>query len=130
MGIVTLWDDAAQTRVRVEFESEWTWTELESAIEVTDSFIASVEHVVDIIIDVEGSSLPKDFMNAAKNLLANPEARSNEGRRIVVGAGKVIRTAYQTLQKTFGSKLQGREVLFADDLAQARAILHSLRLSD
>lgn len=130
MGILAAWDDRNKTRVHVEFETEWSWAELEGAIEQIDRFIESVAHNVDIIIDVEGSSIPKDFMNAAKNLLANPQPRANEGRRVVVGANKVIRGAYQTFQKAFSDRLEGREVLFAEDLMQARAILHSLRLED
>ena len=130
MAILTTWDNSSKNTVHVEFESEWSWDDLEAAIDKTDRLIASVPHHVDIIIDVEGSSIPKDFMNAAKNLLANPEPRDNEGRRIVVGAGKMMRTAYSAVQKTFGEKLVGRELLFADDLTQARAILYSLRLEE
>lgn len=130
MAIRTVWDNTSKQTVLVEFETEWTWSDLEAAIEKTDQLIASTPNNVDIIIDVEGSSIPKDFMTAAKNLLANPEPRGNEGRRIVVGAGKMMRTAYNTIQKTFGEKLVGRELLFADDLTQARAILYSLRLED
>lgn len=128
MGILTTWDDTAKTRVLIEFETSWTWDELEAAIEVADQMIASVTHQVDLMIDVEGSTLPKDFLNAAKNLLANPEGRPNEGSRVVIGAGKVIRTAYQTLQKTFGEKLVGREIVFAEDIPQARSLLYSMRM--
>ena len=73
MGIVTTWDNRDKTTVRMEFESEWTWQDLESAIEATDSYISSVTHQVDVIVDIEGANLPKDFMSAAKNLLANPQ---------------------------------------------------------
>lgn len=128
MGILTTWDDTAKTRVLIEFETTWTWDELESAIEAVDQMIGSVAHQVDVMIDVEGSTLPKDFLSAAKNLLANPEGRPNEGSRVVVGAGKVIRTAYQTVQKTFGEKLVGREIVFAEDLPQARSLLYSMRM--
>lgn len=127
MGILIRWDDQARTRVLIEFETSWTWTDLDQAIQQADQFISSVPQSVDIIIDVEGSSLPGDFLNAARNLLANPEPRANEGRRVVVGANGLIRTAYQTVQKTFGAKLNGREVLFANDLPQARSMLYSMR---
>lgn len=133
MAILTVWDNRKQQAVRVEFESEWTWDDLEQAITTADQFIASVSHEVDIIIDLEGSSLPKDFMNGAKKLLGTDDAhiaRANEGRRIVIGANQVLRSAYQTIQKTFADRLEGREVLFADSLPQARAILHSLRMED
>jgi hypothetical protein len=129
MSITTLWDDSNKTRVRMEFETSWTWADLEKAISKTDEFIASVAHNVDIIIDLEGSTLPKDFMNAAKNLLGNPEPRANEGYRVVVGVNNVMQTAYQAIQKAFGDKLAGREVLFAQDLSHARSMLYSMRLN-
>src|SRR5215207_6425768 len=129
MAITTLWDDSNKTRIRMEFETSWTWADLENAISKTDEFIASVAHSVDIIIDLEGSSLPKDFMNAAKNLLGNPEPRANEGYRVVVGINNMMQTAYQAIQKAFGDKLAGREVLFAQDLSQARSMLYSMRLN-
>jgi hypothetical protein len=129
MAITTLWDDSSKTRIRIEFETSWTWADLEHAISKTDEFIASVAHSVDIIIDLEGSSLPKDFMNAAKNLLGNPEPRANEGYRVVVGINNMMQTAYQAIQKAFGDKLAGREVLFAQDLSQARSMLYSMRLN-
>jgi hypothetical protein len=127
MGILVRWDDQAHTRILIEFETSWTWTDLDQALQQADHLIGSVPQSVDIIIDVEGSSLPGDFLNAAKNLLANPAPRANEGRRVVVGASSLIRTAYQTLQKTFSARLTGREVLFANDLAQARSMLYSMR---
>ena len=130
MAIVTLWDNPEKNRIRIEFESEWTWDELEQAIATSDQLIASVGHMVDLIIDIEGSNLPRDFMNAAKKLLSNPQPRENEGRRVVVGASGVMRTAYQTIQKTFGDRLNGRAVLFDDDMSQARSILYSMRLED
>jgi hypothetical protein len=127
MGINTKWDDAKQTRVLVEFESSWTWAELDNALEATDKLILSVSHTVDIIIDLEGTSIPKDFMAAAKKILANPERRDNEGNRVVIGASDFMRSAYQTLKGAFGSKLVGREVLFANDLSHARSMLFSMR---
>lgn len=127
MGIVTTWDNRDKTTVRMEFESEWTWQDLESAIQATDTYISSVPHQVDVIVDIEGANLPKDFMSAAKNLLANPQPRSNEGLRVVVGAGSVVKSAYSTIQKMFGEKVEGREVLFAANLPEARGMLKTRR---
>ena len=130
MAIAIIWDDSAKTRVLMEFETSWTWDDLENAIGKTDELIASVTHYVDVIIDLEGSTLPKDFMNAAKNLLANPTPRDNEGYRVVVGINNVMQKAYQAIHKAFGDKLAGREILFAQDLSQARSMLYSMRLDD
>jgi hypothetical protein len=132
MAIHTFWDDQARTRIVIEFETAWTWDDLTRAVKDVDTHISSVGHAVDIIIDVEGSELPRDFIAAAKKMLSNNPAapRDNEGNRVVVGANDTIRNVYQTLQRTFGERLVGREVLFAEDLLQARSMLYSMRLGD
>ena len=128
MAIVTRWDNKKKTVILLEFESEWTWEELEAAVQKADGLIGSVEHYVDLIIDLEGTTIPRDVLNAAKTLLASGEARPNEGARVVVGANGALKTIYQTIQKTFNSAVEGREVLFAPNIADARAIVRGLSL--
>lgn len=128
MAIVTRWDNKKKTIILLEFESEWSWTDLEEAVQKTDTLIGSVEHYVDLIIDLEGTAIPKDFLNGAKSLLDSGEARPNEGARIVVGASSIIRTGYQLIQKTFNTVVDGREILFAPNLSDARAIIYSLSI--
>lgn len=130
MAIITKWDDTNKTRVLIEFETSWSWDELDTALEATDNLLAGVPHIVDIIIDLEGSEIPKDYVKAAQKLLTHPntDMRPNEGNRVVVGANKWMRTAYQTLAKTFSKQLNGREVLFANDLSHARGMIYSMRL--
>lgn len=128
MAIVTRWDNKRKTVILLEFESEWTWDELEEAVQKADSLIGSVHHFVDLIIDLEGASIPRDILTGAKNLLASGEARPNEGARVVVGANGALRTIYQTLQKTMNNDVNGREVLFAPSLSDARAIIRGLAL--
>ena len=128
MAIVTRWDNKQKTIVLLEFESEWSWAELEAAVQAADSLIGSVEHYVDLIIDLEGTSIPKDILTAAKTLLDAGEARPNEGARVVVGANGTLKTIYQAFQKTFNSAVDGREILFAPNLSDARAIIRSLSL--
>ena len=69
MAIITKWDDTNKTRVLIEFETSWTWEQLDSALEATDNLLAGVPHIVDIIIDLEGSEIPKDYLKAAQKLL-------------------------------------------------------------
>ena len=128
MAIVTRWDNKKKTVILLEFESEWTWDELESAVQKADGLIGSVEHFVDLIIDLEGASIPRDILTGAKNLLSSGEARPNEGARVVVGANGALRTIYQTLQKTLSNDVERREVLFAPNISDARAILRGLAL--
>lgn len=49
MAIATRWDNKKKTIVLLEFESEWSWRELEAAVQAADALIGSVEHVVDLI---------------------------------------------------------------------------------
>ena len=128
MAIITRWDNKKKTVVLLEFESEWSWTELEEAVQKADSLIGSVEHFVDLIIDLEGTSIPKDIINAAKTLLSSGEARPNEGARVVVGANGAMKTIYQTIQKTLNSTAEGREILFAPSITDARAIIRGLSM--
>ncbi len=128
MAIVTRWDNKKKTIVLLEFESEWSWEELEEAVQRADTLIGSVDHFVDLIIDLEGAAIPKDVFSAAKTLLASGEARPNEGARVVVGANGAIKTIYQTIQKTFNNAVEGREILFAPNLSDARAIIRGLSL--
>jgi len=128
MAIITRWDNKKKTVVLLEFESEWSWTELEEAVQKADALIGSVDHFVDLIIDLEGTSIPKDVLNAAKALLSSGEARPNEGARVVVGANGAMRTIYQTIQKTLNTAVEGREILFAPSITDARAIIRGLAM--
>lgn len=128
MAIVTRWDNKQKSAIILEFESEWTRADLEAAVQKTDQLIGSVDQVVHLIIDLEGTSIPSDILSLARDLLSAGEARPNEGARVVVGANGTIRTAYQMLQKTLLSAVEGREVLFAASLADARAILRGLAM--
>ena len=128
MTIITRWDNKKKSVVLLEFESEWSWIELEEAVQKADSLIGSVENFVDLIIDLEGTSIPKDIVNAAKTLLASGEARPNEGARVVVGANGAMKTIYQAIQKTVSSTSSGREILFAPSISDARAIIRGLSM--
>jgi len=127
MAILVEWDNKAKSAVLVEFESIWTWDELDEALDQMDQMIAGVTHRVDVIVDLEGSKIPKDFMSAAKRLLENPEQRDNEGARIIIGANKTMQAVYSTVKSAFGERIAGRDLLFAPSLDDARAILRGMR---
>ncbi|MCY4147536.1 MAG: hypothetical protein OXE95_06435 [Chloroflexi bacterium] len=128
MAIITRWDNKQKSAIILEFESEWTRADLEAAVQKTDQLIGSVDQVVHLIIDLEGTSIPSDILSLARDLLSAGEARPNEGARVVVGANGAIRTGYQMLQRTLVGAVEGREVLFAANLADARAILRGLAM--
>lgn len=124
MQIEVKWDNETKTAVYLKLQRGWTWPDLRQAIEQADELITSVPHKVNLIIDIrEAGGLPRDFMSAAGDIFAQGgEARSNEGKKIVVGAGALIRTAYKGFLAVYGSQLQGRPFTFAGSLEDARLL--------
>lgn len=118
------WANDGHTIIELSFQHGWTWPELHKAIQQADDLITSVTHPVNLVIDIrQAGGLPRDFMTAAGELFAQGEARPNEGRKVVVGAGVLIRAGYSAFLKIYGDKLQNRPFLFANSLEEARQVL-------
>jgi hypothetical protein len=126
MGIAVKWDNEnpTQTTIHLQFEPDWNWVELHEAIEIADSMIVSVKQTVNLIIDIrDAGGIPHDFMQAAGEIFAGGNAQPNEGRRVVVGAGRLIQMAYNGLARVYSQQLANRQFLFAANLAEARTLL-------
>jgi len=124
MQINVAWDNNDHRIVRIVFQRGWTWQDLHQAIQQADQLIRSEPHTVNLVIDIsEAGGIPGDFISRAGELFAQGEARSNEGQKIVIGAGTLMRMAYKGFLKVYGSKLEGRPFIFADNLDTARAML-------
>jgi hypothetical protein len=127
MQINVGWDNSDHRIVRIVFQRGWTWQDLRQAIHQADELINSEPHTVHLVIDIhDARGLPGDFITRAGELFAQGEARSNEGQKIVIGAGTLIRMAYKGFLKFYGNKLEGRPFTFADNLDEARAMLATL----
>ncbi|HEX2905352.1 MAG TPA: hypothetical protein VHO69_00720, partial [Phototrophicaceae bacterium] len=64
-----------------------------------------------------------DFISVAGDMFAKGSARANEGRKVVIGANRLIRMAYGGFVSTFGAHLKDRPFLFAADVNEARVLL-------
>lgn len=126
MRIQVGWDNPQQTIVSITFNHGWTWGQLQAAIQRADDLIVSVPNAVHLLVDIrEAGGLPGDFISRAGELFAQGDARPNEGRKIVIGAGPLIRIAYNTFLKVYGQRLNGRAFEFANNLDEARLQLKS-----
>lgn len=124
MPISVGWHNSDHTIVTLKFQRGWSWSNLYAALQQADEFIGSVQHTVHLLIDLrEGGRLPLDFMSVAGDLFSSGDARPNEGKRVVVGAGRLVRAAYGSLLRVYGSKLAERPIQFADTLEQAIELL-------
>jgi hypothetical protein len=125
MPIQVQWEDPAHTLVRLQFERGWTWNDLYAAVDQADRLITSVPHTVHLLIDIrKAGGIPGDFISRAGDLFAQGSARANEGRKVVIGAGPLIRAAYGTFLKVYGGQMKNRPLLFAGDMNEARRLLN------
>jgi hypothetical protein len=124
MGINVAWANPDQTIIKLNVQRGWTWDDLYAAIQQADDLITSVDHTVNMVIDIShAGGLPRDFMKVAGDVFDSGEARANEGQKIVVGAGTLIQFAYGAFLKVYGYKLQNRPFQFASSLDSAYAML-------
>ncbi len=124
MSIVIQWDNPEQTVIHLELRRGWIWEELKDAIREVDKLITSVDHTVHIMIDIrKAGSIPGDFMSIAGDIFASGDARSNEGKRVVIGAGTLIRMAYKGVLAIYGHKLANRPFLFASSVEEAEKLI-------
>jgi hypothetical protein len=124
MSIQVVWDNPQQNVICITLARGWTWDNLQGAIQQADDLIISVPQVVHLLIDIrEAGGMPRDWMTRAGDLFAQGEARPNEGQKIVVGAGMLIRAAYQGFLAVYGRNLQGRPFQFAASVEEARTLI-------
>ncbi len=124
MAIQVQWANPKQTVIHLTLERGWTWDDLYEAIRQADGLITSVQHTVNMIIDIhKAGGLPRDFMKVAGDVFASGDPRSNEGQKIVVGANRLIQMAYGAFQKVYGHQLKDRPFRFAPTLDDAYAML-------
>jgi hypothetical protein len=125
MPIQIHWEDDAQTVVRCEFRSPWTWDELFSTMEEVKAITDVADHEVGAILDVsEGVTIPGGLFNPqtlenAKKMIKIGEGGS--GPVVVVGTSPMIKMMYNVAQTI------NREAManfsFAETVDQARQIL-------
>lgn len=124
MNITVTW--STPSVVLLQFTPGWTWNDLYAAIKQADTFIASVEHTVHLVVDLtRAGRIPGDFMRVAGDVFASGAARPNEGRRVVVGASPLIRAGYSALARVYGGDLRARPFHFTGSLDEAHALLES-----
>jgi hypothetical protein len=124
MRVTISWGDVAQSVILLEFKRGWTWGDLRAALQQADTMITSVEHTVHLIVDIRAAGgIPADFITQAGDMFAQGAARPNEGKKIIIGAGMMIRMAYRTFVSTFGSHMKNRPFLFADSMTEAQALM-------
>ena len=123
MAINLAWDETDKQIIRVNVSGNWTWDQMETALEEAIGMMDSVDHTVHYIIDIREGQLDLGSALAQAQKAATPETHRNEGTKVVVGANFLIRTLYTAYRKMIERMGKQQEFLFADTPEQARAMI-------
>jgi len=92
------WADETRTRIDIKLKRGWNWNDLRQSVDTADTMIGSVEHTVNLLIDIrDAGGLPTDFLQVAGDLLGGGDPRPNQGETLILGANWMLKTAYQAL---------------------------------
>ncbi|MFQ3566133.1 MAG: hypothetical protein SNJ59_03965 [Aggregatilineales bacterium] len=127
MPVNMLWDDAEKSILRFEYQGKWMWEEVESAMKQANAELTTVQHRVDTIHDLTGSSgLPSNALSHASSLSRHIPAQA--GISVVTGSSTLINTLLSVFSKVypqFGSRYKN-----ASTLEEAYALIERSRASE
>jgi hypothetical protein len=125
MSIEVSWDNEAKTIIQYIYEGRWTLQEYDVARVQAAKLEESVTHRVDVIVDVRKSSLvPNGTLSRGKNAMTTNEvSHPNEGSTVIVGAGPLVRSIYDVVNKLYPDIVRRRGFRFARSLEEARSML-------
>lgn len=125
MSITVVWDDEAHTVFHWIIEGRWTWKEYFEAMRQSNAMARTVDHVIDVIVDLQASRLIPShvFSNIRLDTADQPEKM---GMIAVVGTSAFVNALLNTLRRV-NKRLHSR-LFTASSLEEARAALREHRV--
>jgi hypothetical protein len=124
MSIVVNWDNPDKTAIRWDFEGKWNWEQFIDAYILSDRMVASVEHTVDIISNLDRSAmLPEGALKGYENVLRNTS--DNIGVIVLISASRFLNVMVSAFNNIPHRKTAGSNFAFAKTMSEARAILRA-----
>lgn len=121
MAIRVAWGSEDKTLLLNVYEGTWTLDEFYQAVRETNALLDSVNHKVNIILDVRHSGLfPRGFMSAVRMLQQNPHR--NNGIMVLVGVNTFVRVFYDTFLKLFPQRGFAQVMYIVADYEDAYSI--------
>ena len=128
MAIDLFWDNDEQTVFLVEFNSNWTWDDLNAVLKTTSRISKEHGQVMGAILDLrKGLSLPggsifnRDGLNQFKELLKMSNGGQENGPVVIVGMSGMIQTIFDTVTKM--DQKAAQRVHFASTMSEARDVM-------
>jgi hypothetical protein len=126
MGITAVWDNDEKTIIRYIYDGSWTWDDFYTAFGQAYKMIDTVNHRVDIIVDVRMSSLlPQNALSRGRQL--STSTHTNQGRTIVVGANALMRSVSNIFNKVYTKAADDLKISFVRTMEEAHdQLLHRI----
>ncbi len=123
--LITEWDNAEHTVMRVTYQPGWTWNDMEQNVDVEQSFLDSVNHRVDVIADFRDTQLPPGAISYLPKIAQSPPySHRNSGAVIMVGSPGFMRQVVGIYKRVYG---QAARLAMVADLDEARAVIAAKR---
>src|SRR3954464_1167446 len=121
MSIEVNWDNEEKTIIQYVYEGRWTLQDFDDARAKAAKLEETVTHRVDVIIDVRKSSLvPTGTISRGKQVMTTtPSSHPNEGTAVIVGAGPLVRSIYDVVNKVYPDIVRRRGFRFARSMDEA-----------
>ncbi len=117
MGILIDWVDENQTALQYTLSGEWTWEELEAAIQRATELLDSSTKPVYVIIDMRRCPMLPFFHLQNLRTIANAPTTNHPNNKgfLVVGANRFIRSVTKIFQQYFPDAFSRYTVLQSSD---------------
>ncbi len=126
MPITVNWFNEEKTILRYYFEGDWTWADMDAAIARANALLASVDHRVDVLIDIRASQwMPSD---GALSYLrrATLNAADNWGMGVFVGLSPLMQATLGIFARVY--RTLGARYAAASSVAEAVSIIERERV--
>lgn len=128
MGISVQWDDEATKQALLfVYEGTWTWDENYKAINDAVPLFNSVDHIVDIIIDMSRSSgyPPGNLLSHFREISKRYNERA--GHNVIITNNNFVRMMSDVFHRIYKpQKIKGK-IFFVKNLDEARKVLAQYR---
>jgi hypothetical protein len=126
MSISVIWDNEEKTALRFQ-RSQWEWTQFHEAFQEARAMLDTVEHGVDVIVDLTNAKLGASNLLSHTRTLAELQQHPAVGTVIVVGADTFAQALYHSAN---AGRPKAELFQFAQTLDQAYEMLGGVSRSE
>jgi hypothetical protein len=122
MPVHITWDEGLSDVIRYDFEGRWTWNEFEQAYSEAVRLFGTVDHPVDVIVNLlPSTALPRGILDVVKRVADN--APPHHGMTVYVGQRDILQVFARAFERIYPNAAARYPLAFCATLDEARARL-------